>query len=73
MIENHVAGRDTSHQSIVGAQLVIAALYYTLGECEGTALFLRWGLPARHGVLQATANSLRSSSLRLPAAGEPQR
>jgi hypothetical protein len=45
---------------MVGSQLVIASLYYTLGACEGTALFLRWGLPARHGVLQATANSLCS-------------
>ena len=47
VIENHVAGRDASHQSIVGSQLVIASLYYTLRECEGTALFLRWGLPVR--------------------------
>ena len=33
VIENQRAGRDVSHQSIVGSELVIALLYCTLGRC----------------------------------------
>jgi len=40
-------GGTYGHQSIVGSQLVIAPLYYTRWRCDGTALFLRWGLPVR--------------------------
>src|SRR3989442_3598520 len=40
-------GGTSGHQSIVGSQRVIAPLYYTRWRCDGTALFLRWGLPVR--------------------------
>jgi hypothetical protein len=54
VIENHVGARDESHQGLVGSQLVIAWRYCTLSRCDGTALFLRWGLPVGHGVLERT-------------------
>ena len=50
MIENQRAGRDVSHHSIVGSELVIAFPYYTRLHA---ALFLRWGLPVRAWVVQA--------------------
>src|SRR5712691_10558523 len=47
VIEDQRAGRDASHHSVVGSELVIAPLYYTLWGWGGTALFLPWGLPVR--------------------------
>src|SRR5438552_3534 len=57
VIEHQRAGRDASHQSFVGSELVIAPLYCTLWWCDGTALFLQWGLPVRTWMVQATGNS----------------
>jgi hypothetical protein len=54
VIENHVGARDAGHQCLVGSALVIAWLYCTLLWCDGTALFLPWGLPVGHGVLELT-------------------
>src|SRR5262249_5064940 len=39
VIENHVARRDVSHQSVVGSQLVIVPLYYTLRRCGAQPCF----------------------------------
>jgi hypothetical protein len=41
VIENQRAGRDVSHHSLVGAELVIA-LPYSTHACHA-ALFLQWG------------------------------
>src|SRR5262245_40669842 len=60
VVENQRSGRDASHQSFVGSELVIALRYCTLWWCDETALFLQWGLPARAWRVQATAASLRS-------------
>ena len=57
VIENHVGARDERRQGLVGSVVVIARLSCPLSWCDGTALFLRWGLPVGHGVLEPTAYS----------------
>ena len=61
VVENHVGARDERRQCLVGSVFVSAsALVSSLSWCDGTALFLRWGLPVGHGVLEPTPNSVRS-------------
>jgi hypothetical protein len=55
VIENQVAARDERHQCVVGSALGIALRYYILSWGDGTALFLRWGLPGRAWSVAADA------------------